>query len=105
MRRRTTHWLLSVILVWVLPVTPGFGQVSNKPGSATQVPAPGGTVTPAPASYITYRQSPLINYRRERDAMGRISDSIVFANAGYLHLRQTSQFSEGLVRPLQTVVQ
>ena len=105
MRRRTTHWLLSVILVWVLPVTPGFGQVSNKPGSATQVPAPGGTVAPAPASYITNGQSSLINYVRERDAMGRITDTIVFANAGYVDVRQTTQFVDGLGRPLQTVVQ
>ena len=78
---------------------------SNKPGTATQVPGPTGTVATTPTGYIVAGQSPLVNYVRERDAMGRITDTLVFASAGYVDVKKTTQFVDGLGRPLQTVQQ
>ncbi|HXB07433.1 MAG TPA: DUF6443 domain-containing protein, partial [Puia sp.] len=46
---------------------------------------------------------PLVNYVRERDAMGRITDTVVFASAGYVDVKETTHFFDGLGRPLQTV--
>ena len=37
--------------------------------------------------------------------MGRISDTVAFANAGYVDVRQTTLFVDGLGRPIQTVIQ
>jgi RHS repeat-associated protein len=105
MRLRKLYWLLQGILLVLLQAIPGRAQVSNKPGTATQVPGPTGIVAPTPAGYISNGQSPLINYVRERDAMGRITDTIIFANAGYVDVRQTTQYVDGLGRSLQTVVQ
>jgi RHS repeat-associated protein len=92
-------------LLWQLQVITAHAQVSNKPGSATQVPAPTGVVATAPGSYLIAGQSPIINFIKERDAMGRITDTVVFANAGYVDVRQTTLFVDGLGRPVQTVVQ
>ncbi len=105
MRRRTIYWLLPVVLFAQLEGIPSLAQVSNKPGTVTQVPGPIGTVASAPAGYITNGQSPVINFVRERDAIGRISDTIVYANAGYVDVRQTTHFVDGLGRPIQTIVQ
>jgi RHS repeat-associated protein len=105
MRRRTTHWLIPLILIVQMTAIPGHAQVTNKPGSATQVPAPTGTVAVTPPGYIASGQSLLVNYERERDAMGRITDTIVFASAGYVDVRQTTRYVDGLGRPLQTVIQ
>jgi RHS repeat-associated protein len=77
---------------------------SNKPTGASQVPAPSGTVAATPASYITGGQSPKVNWVRERDAMGRITDTVTFATAAYTDVKETTRFFDGLGRPLQTVV-
>ena len=67
MRRRTTYWLLPVIMFAQLQATPLHAQVSNKPGSVTQVPGPSASVKAlAPGSYVTAGQSPLVNYIKER---------------------------------------
>jgi RHS repeat-associated protein len=95
--------LLPAILLLQIGTITGRAQVSNKPGTVTQVPAPTGTVAPTPAGYIIGGQSPLVNYVRERDAMGRITDTLIFASAGYVDVKQTTQFVDGLGRPLQTV--
>src|SRR5258708_4298886 len=78
-------------------------QLSNKPVTTVQVPAPTGTVAPTPAGYIVGGQTPLVNYVRERDAMGRITDTVVFAAAGYVDVKETTHFFDGLGRSLQTV--
>ncbi len=76
---------------------------TNAPSSQTQVPA--ATVTPAttPSGYIVSGQSPLINYVRERDGMGRITDTVQFAAAAYGDVKETTHYFDGLGRPLQTV--
>ena len=94
--------LTATILLQTLAVG-SFAQVGNAPGNQTQVPGP--TVTPAttPSGYIQGGQSPLINYVRERDGMGRITDTVQFAAAAYMDVRETSHYFDGLGRPLQTV--
>jgi RHS repeat-associated protein len=67
------------------------------------VPAPTVTPNPTPAGYITAGQSPLVNYVRERDAMGRITDTLVYAGAAYGDVKETMNYFDGLGRPLQTV--
>jgi len=76
---------------------------SNKPTTATQVPAPSGTVATTPAGYITGGQSPKVNWVRERVAMGRITDTATFAAAAYFDVKETTTYFDGLGRPLQTV--
>ncbi|MBS1665195.1 MAG: hypothetical protein JST68_29385 [Bacteroidetes bacterium] len=81
----------------------GYAQPSNKPSTVTQVPAPSRTVATTPAGYGSGGQVPVINYVRERVAMGRITDSVVFDGAGYIDVKQTTSYFDGLGRPLQTV--
>jgi RHS repeat-associated protein len=76
---------------------------SNKPSSVTQVPAPTGTIVATPSGYIINGQAAPVNFVRERDAMGRITDTTVFKNAGYVDVKETTHFFDGLGRPLQTV--
>ncbi len=98
--RKYFFWVLCFILGSEVPV---HAQLSNKPSGATQVPAPTGTVAPTPTGYLINGQSPLVNYVRERDAMGRITDTIVFGSAGYVDVKETTNYFDGLGRPLQTV--
>ena len=95
--------LAAVLLIQVASSTRAQSPPSNKPGTATQAPAPTGVVAPLPASYIANGQAPLINYVRERDAMGRITDTIIYATASYVDVKETTHFFDGLGRPLQTV--
>ena len=103
MQYKAIHKILPVLLVAQVLAITGYAQ-SNKPTTATQVPG-ASTVAPVPAGYNAGGQIPLVNYVRERDAMGRITDTIVFASAGYVDVKQTTQYVDGLGRPLQTVQQ
>ena len=103
MQYPTIYKLLPALLLAQALAISGLAQVSNKPGTVTQVPGPTGTVAPTPAGYIQNGQSPLVNFVRERDAMGRIIDTIVYANAGYVDVKQSTSYFDGLGRPLQTV--
>src|SRR6185437_10609225 len=94
--------LVSLSLVSALAST-GVAQPSNKPGTRTQVPAAADSVAPAPSGYMVSGQSPLVNFVRERDGMGRITDTIQFATAGYVDVKETMHYFDGLGRPLQTV--
>src|SRR6185312_2209812 len=79
-------------------------QPSNKPGSQTQVSGINSSqVATAPGSYIVNGQSPVINYVRERDGMGRITDTVQFAAAGFGDVQETTHYFDGLGRPIQTV--
>src|SRR5580692_3413196 len=93
----------AVLLVQVTMPTQAQSPPSNQPGAATQVPGPTGTVIPVPAGYIVNGQVPPINFVRERDAMGRITDTTAYANAGFVDVKETTHFFDGLGRPLQTV--
>src|SRR6185312_5599822 len=78
-------------------------QPSNRPGTQTQVNGPSLPVATAPGSYIVNGQSPVINYVRERDGMGRITDTVQFAAAGFGDVQETTHYFDGLGRPIQTV--
>src|ERR1700744_3288264 len=103
MQYKSIHKIIPVlVLAQALAITGQAQGVSNKPGTATQVPGPTGTVATTPTGYIVAGQSPLVNYVRERDAMGRITDTVVFASAGYVDVKQTTNYFDGLGRALQT---
>src|SRR5258708_36289074 len=71
-------------------------QLSNKPVATVQVPAPTGTAAPTPAGYIVGGQTPLGNFVRERAGMARITDTVVFAAAGYVYVKETTRFRDRL---------
>lgn len=82
------------------------GQVpANRPNAVTQTPAAGGTVLTRPADYTTGVK---VNYVRTWEAMGRYTDIATFQTdaasaSGYQHIKEASQYLDGLGRPLQTV--
>src|SRR5579872_7227325 len=84
--------------------TPAQIAPSNKPTTATQVPAPTQTVATTPSGYMTGGVSPKVNWVKVRDAMGRITDTVTFGAAAYGDVKETAQYFDGLGRPLQTVV-
>jgi hypothetical protein len=90
-----TGWML-------MAATYAVAQPSNKPGTQSQVRA-AASVGPTPSGYFVSGQSPLVNFVRERDAMGRIIDTVLFNSAGYVDVKETTHFFDGLGRPLQTV--
>src|SRR5882757_8604056 len=94
---------IAIVLGALFPFR-SWTQPSNKPAATTQVPAPSGTVATTPSGYMSGGVSPLVNYVRERDAMGRITDTITFAAAAYTDVKESTSFFDGLGRPLQTVV-
>ncbi|GGA92035.1 DUF6443 domain-containing protein [Puia dinghuensis] len=87
----------------LLLATAGLAQPANKPSSQTQVLGPRDSAASTPAGYIVNGQSPLVNYVRERDGLGRITDTVSFSTAGYTDVKETMHFFDGLGRPLQTV--
>src|SRR5215469_7532102 len=95
-RRFSTIFLLQSL------VAAGLAQPSNTPSSQTLVGA-AAHVAATPAGYIVNGQSPLVNFVRERDGMGRISDSSQFAAAGYADVQETMHYFDGIGRPLQIV--
>src|SRR5258706_5977177 len=90
--------VLTLPILAVLPVRIQ-AQLSNNPAAVTQAPAPTGVVTPVPAGYMVGGQSPLVNFVRERDAMGRITDTVLFGSAGYVDVKETTHYFDGLGRP------
>ena len=104
MRHKAIYTIGAIPLLILALLPAGIrAQLSNKPAATVQVPAPTGTVAATPAGYIIGGQTPLVNYVRERDAMGRITDTVVFSAAGYGDVKETMHFFDGLGRPLQTV--
>lgn len=93
---------LAAIMSGLILTGSALAQPSNKPGTQTQVNSVGNVAT-APGSYIVNGQSPVINYVRERDAMGRITDTVQFVAAGYGDVQETTHYFDGLGRPIQTV--
>ncbi len=95
MSYQVIHKLLVVFALAGTVAVNSYAQ-TNAPSSQTQVPA--ATVTPAttPSGYIVSGQSPLINYVRERDGMGRITDSGQFAAAAYGDVKETTHYFDGL---------
>lgn len=95
--------LLPGLLVVQLGLFNAVQAQTNAPTTLTQVPAPTGTVLPVPSGYWTGGQAPLVNFVRERTALARITDTAIFDAAGYMDVKETTNFFDGLGRPLQTV--
>ena len=104
MRKNAKFRLISVTMLVLGFASFGNAQPSNRPSSQTQVGSAANVAT-TPSGYVTNGQGPLVNYVRERDAMGRITDTAQFATAGFMDVKQTTQYFDGLGRPLQTVQQ
>ncbi|MFT3822668.1 MAG: DUF6443 domain-containing protein [Chitinophagaceae bacterium] len=90
----------------ILPVTiglltglSGLAQ-TNKPTTATQPAAPQITTIYTPQGY---NGSIKVNYVRTWEAKGPYTDPGQLVAAGYQHVQQTTQYIDGLGRPLQTV--
>jgi len=66
---------------------------STAPSSATPITAPG-----------AYSSGILINYLRTREAIAPITSAVVFDGADPTQARQTTQYLDGLGRPIQTVI-
>jgi RHS repeat-associated protein len=103
MHYKAIYYIIPILLL-ATATGQSIAQPTNKPASATQVPAPSGTVAPTPGIYGTLGQTPMVNYVRERDGLGRITDATIFDNAAYTDVKQTTQYLDGLGRPVQTVV-
>lgn len=72
--------------------------IQNKPTSATSVPAATGTVAVRPPDFFTG-----VNYVRTWEAMGPYQTEQALVTAGYQHVKQVTQYFDGLGRPVQTV--
>ncbi|HSC54492.1 MAG TPA: DUF6443 domain-containing protein [Phnomibacter sp.] len=75
---------------------------SNKPVATTQVPAATGTIAPTPGAYTLPSGSQ--NFIRSWEALGPVTDAASMVNLPYTAVRQTTQYFDGLGRPLQTVM-
>ena len=96
--------IVAAALIGLVVSGPAYAQPPNPPSSRTQVPGiSSGNVAAPPSTYILNGQSPLVNYVRERDGMGRITDTVQFAAAGFADVQETTHYFDGLGRPLQTV--
>lgn len=79
---------------------------ANKPASATQTPAATGQVATVPGNYSVGTP---VSYVRTLEAQGGYTtvaafDAAAAGSTGYQHVRQATQYVDGLGRPLQTVV-
>ncbi|HZE82677.1 MAG TPA: hypothetical protein VE035_00145, partial [Puia sp.] len=64
---------------------------SNAPASTTQVPSVSSVAT-TPSGYIMGGQTPKVNFVRERDAMGRITDTVQFSVAAFGDVKETMHY-------------
>jgi RHS repeat-associated protein len=72
-------------------------QQQNRPAS-NNIPAP--VAAPLPLSYPNGMK---VNFVRTWDALAPITDPGIVTNSGYQDVKQTTQYVDGLGRPLQTV--
>lgn len=97
-------WACAVLTGLVCVMCTAAQVPANKPTTATQVPSATGTIATKP----TENTSALKSYVRTWDAMGRYTDIATFQTdassaTGYQNIKQTTQYVDGLGRPLQTV--
>jgi RHS repeat-associated protein len=93
--RKNQPLLLSLLSILVCQI--GIAQ-TNAPNGSTR---PTATPVTTPSAYSSGIP---VNYVRIREALAPISSSAVFDTANYLRVRQTTQYFDGLGRPIQTVV-
>jgi RHS repeat-associated protein len=100
------------IVLVVLPIS--FGLLPLQAQPPANKPVVGGTQPPAPAAGFTpylpaaYNSNITVNYVRTWEAMGPYNSEQAFSFAasgsdGYKHIKEATQYVDGLGRPLQTV--
>ncbi len=74
----------------------------NKPTTQTTV----SSVQPSSIATIpnAYQSGIKINYIRTREAIGKYTDEVAFNEAAFIGVKETTQYLDGLGRPLQTVM-
>src|SRR5215471_8430413 len=93
--------ILSFILFTGIAQTALSQPQANKPTTANQVQSiSSGNVNPVPGAYSS---GILLNYIRTREALGPITNESSFASAAYTDVKETTQYFDGLGRPLQSV--
>ena len=73
---------------------------ANKPTSATQVGAATGQIATSPGNYPSGMP---VNYIRTWEAMGPYQTPEALVLAGYQHVREGTQYLDGMGRPVQSV--
>jgi RHS repeat-associated protein len=103
----SSKYRYSSLLVILLTATLHAQPPSNKPTTATQVPTlPVGKTPYLPTAYPAGIK---VNYVRTWEAMGEYNTEAAFdaaassATDGYKHIKETTQYIDGLGRPIQTV--
>jgi RHS repeat-associated protein len=97
MSRATTLYPVAFAIMLNVLISSTKAQQQNRPAAA-------GATTPTVQPLPVMGGGVNVNYIRSWDAMGVFSDPGAMANAGYLGVKQTTQYVDGLGRPLQTVV-
>jgi RHS repeat-associated protein len=92
--------LTGIMILLVLPISSLLAQ--NKPvPSITQVPDPVGTIIAPPEAYPAGTQ---VNYVRTWEAKGAYQDISTFTSQSYTEVNQSTNYFDGLGRPIQTVI-
>ncbi len=93
--------LFTIVVIICFCILPRLCAQQNKPVSNAVIPSPTVTVATVPAAYPTGVSG---NYTRIKSAKAPMIDIIDFNNQGYKEVKVATQFSDGLGRPLQTVI-
>src|SRR5690242_443509 len=89
----------AVAVCLIVSADNAFSQ-TNKPAATSQVPAPSGSVATTPAQYTSGLK---VNYVRTYEAMGPYTtvtsfDSAATSTDGYKHVKEATQYLDGLGR-------
>jgi hypothetical protein len=86
--------------VFLIPLFGGGGALAQIKPNGVTAPAPASAVA-KPANYPT---TGTINYVRTREATAPITSEANFATADFSQVKETTQYIDGLGRPVQTIV-
>ncbi len=73
---------------------------TNKPSTVSQVPH----ITALPGAPNSYVSGFKINYVRTKEAIGKFTDPGTFNSQDYTHVKEATQYLDGLGRPIQSVI-
>jgi RHS repeat-associated protein len=97
MFKKTALYTIVVAITLIVLNNAGYGQQNNKPANTTPASP---VVEPLPNGYTTDLK---VNYIRSWEPVGPITDPGTVISSGYQHVKQITQYLDGLGRPLQTV--
>jgi RHS repeat-associated protein len=101
MKRKLVHSIVSIIILVVSIEESAFAQTppQNKPIANANVPA----AYKIDAIPPNYSAGVAVNYIRVREALVPMANEVTFNTADYTGVKETTQYMDGLGRPLQTV--